>query len=161
MLSDPQFWVAIAFVIFVIAVFKPVRKILSSSLDNKIQEIKNSIEEAEDLKNDTQIILSDIKKRQNEVQKEIKEIHENAKVKIKNLESLAEEKLTDQISKKEVLAKAKIDQMSKDTKTLIQQSLSKTAIQATIIIIEKKLNQEEKQNLINQSIKELDSAIKY
>ena len=73
MLSDPQFWVAVAFVIFIIAIFNPVRKILKSSLDGKINEIKISIEEAENLKNDTQIILSDIKKRQNEVELEIKE----------------------------------------------------------------------------------------
>ena len=44
MLSDPQFWVAIAFVIFVIAIFNPVRKMLGSSLDAKIDEIKENIE---------------------------------------------------------------------------------------------------------------------
>ena len=55
MFSDPQFWVALAFALFVIAVFKPVRKILSTSLDSKIKEIKDSIDEAEDLKNETQI----------------------------------------------------------------------------------------------------------
>ena len=71
MLSDPQFWVAIAFVIFLLAIFNPIRKILVSSLDTKIEEIKNSIQEAESLKNETQITLSNIKKRQNDVQKEI------------------------------------------------------------------------------------------
>ena len=72
MFSDPQFWVAIAFIIFILAIFNPVRKILNSSLDTKINEIKESIEEAENLKNDTQVILSEIKKRQNEVELEIK-----------------------------------------------------------------------------------------
>ena len=42
MFSDPQFWVAIAFIIFVIAIFNPTRKILSLSLDKKINEIKES-----------------------------------------------------------------------------------------------------------------------
>ena len=37
-------------------------------------EIKNSIEEAENLKNETQLTLSDIKKRQNEVKAEISKI---------------------------------------------------------------------------------------
>ena len=39
MFSDPQFWVAIAFIIFILAVTNPIRKILKSSLDAKIKEI--------------------------------------------------------------------------------------------------------------------------
>lgn len=50
MFSDPQFWVAIAFILFVIVIFNPIRKILVSSLDSRINEIKNSIAEAENLK---------------------------------------------------------------------------------------------------------------
>jgi F-type H+-transporting ATPase subunit b len=54
MLSDPQFWVAIAFVIFLLAIFNPVRKILITSLDTKIEEIKNNIETAENIRSQTQ-----------------------------------------------------------------------------------------------------------
>ena len=82
MFSDPQFWVLIAFVIFVGAMFNPVRKIFSTNLDGKIQEIKNSIDQAEKLKNDTQLTLSEIKKRQNEVKEEIETIRQEAKDKI-------------------------------------------------------------------------------
>ena len=69
-------------------------KLLNSSLDTKINEIKESIEEAENLKNDTQVTLSEIKKRQNEVELEIKEIHLNSKNKIKILESQAQIRLS-------------------------------------------------------------------
>ena len=55
MFNDPQFWVFIAFVIFIVAIFNPVRKILTKSLDDQIREIKKSIEQAEQLKNDAQI----------------------------------------------------------------------------------------------------------
>ena len=154
MFSDPQFWVALAFALFVIAVFKPVRKILSTSLDSKIKEIKDSIDEAEDLKNETQITLSDIKKRQNEVELEIKEIHSNAKDKIKILESEAKEKLDEQSNKREQLAKTKIQQMARDANLSIQNNISQTAIAAAIAVLENKLNKEDKQNLINQSIKD-------
>ena len=154
MFSDPQFWVALAFALFVIAVFKPVRKILSTSLDSKIKEIKDSIDEAEDLKNETQITLSDIKKRQNEVELEIQEIHYNAKEKIKIIESEAKKKLDEQSNKREQLAKTKIEQMARDANLSIQNNISQTAIIAAIAVLEKKLNKEDKQNLINQSIKD-------
>ena len=54
MLSDPQFWVFVAFIIFIAAVFNPIRKILVKSLDTKIDDIKKSIDEAEQLKNEAQ-----------------------------------------------------------------------------------------------------------
>lgn len=160
MLSDPQFWVAIAFIIFVIAIFNPIKKLLNSSLDSKINEIKNSIEEAENLKNDTLVSLNDIKNRQNEVDLEIKEISANSKEKIQILESQAHEKLIDQINKKELLAKAKIEQMAREANLSIQQNITQTSIEATINLLEKKLNEDEKQNLINQSIKDLGTVLK-
>ena len=159
MLSDPQFWVAIAFIIFVIAIFNPVRKMLSSNLDNKINEIKESIEEAENLKDETQITLSNIKKRQNEVEIEIKEINKNAKEKIKQLESESRLKLKQLSEKKELLAKVKIEQLSRDSNIIIQKYITQTSIDATIAILEKKINKEEKENLINNSIKELKIAL--
>ena len=160
MLSDPQFWVAVAFVIFIIAIFKPVKKILTSSLDSKIDEIKKNIEEAEKLKNETQITLSDIKKRQNEVELEIKEIHTKTKEKIEILESQSQIKLTELSNKKNVMAKTKIDQMARDIKIQIQQNISYTAIETVIRILEKKLDTQEKQNLIDQSIVDLALILK-
>ena len=159
MLSDPQFWVAVAFVIFIIAIFNPVRKILTSSLDEKINEIKVNIEEAENLKNETQIILGDIKKRQNEVELEIKNIHSSAKETIKNLESQAQKKLSEQSNKRELVAKAKIDQMIRDANTAIQDQITQTSIEAAVRLLEKKLNQEERQVLINQSLRDIELVL--
>ena len=160
MLSDPQFWVAIAFIIFIIAIFNPVRKILTSSLDAKINEIKISIEEAENLKNETQVILGKIKKRQNEVEIEIKNIHSNSKETIINLETQAQKKLSEQINKRELVAKAKIDQMARDINISIQHHITQTSIKSAVRLLEKKLNQEEKQDLINQSISEIGLVLK-
>jgi len=159
MFSDPQFWVAVAFLIFILAIFKPVRKILSSSLDNKILEIKANIEEAENLKNETLITLGEIKKRQNEVEVEIKEIHSNAKNKIKIIESQSQVKLTEHIAKKQLLAEVKIEQLSRDANVMVHQQITQTAIKAALIVLENKLNDDEKQNLIDQSVKDLSLAL--
>tara|TARA_B000000475_G_scaffold131882_1_gene106296 strand:+ start:235 stop:720 length:486 start_codon:yes stop_codon:yes gene_type:complete len=160
MFSDPQFWVAVAFFAFIAAVFNPIRKILTTNLDAQINDIKNKIEEAENLKNETQITLSEIKKRQNDIQDEIKEIHSEAESKVKQLELLAENKLKDQIMKRQVLAETKIDQLTRDANNFIQSHITSTAIAATISIVKEKLNTEEQQNLINKSIQELGSTLK-
>ena len=160
MFSDPQFWVAVAFVAFIVAIFNPVRKILTSSLDTQIKDIKNKIDEAENLKNETQITLSEIKKRQNDVQIEIQDIHKDAEKKVKQLEENAEAKLKDQIAKRQILAEAKIDQLTRDANSLIQSHISSTAIAATISILQQKLDSQEQQKLIDKSIEELGSALK-
>ena len=160
MLSDPQFWVALAFVVFIIAIFNPVRKILSSSLEIKINEIKNSIEEAENLKNETQAALSNIRKRQSDVKNEIENFNKSTKEKINMLEKKANEKLDEQTIKRELLAKEKIEQLTRDVNLEIQQYITKTAIDATMLVVKKRLDINEKQNLIDQSIKDLEIILK-
>ena len=160
MFSDPQFWVAVAFVAFIAAVFNPVRKILTTSLDAQIKDIKDKIEEAENLKNETQVSLSEIKQRQNDVQSEIQTILKDAENKVKQIEQLAEEKLKDQIAKRQVLAEAKIEQLTRDANNLIQTHITSSAIEATISILQQKLNTAEQQKLIDTSIQELGSALK-
>ena len=160
MFADPQFWVAVAFVAFIVAIFDPVRKILTTNLDSQINDIKDKIEEAENLKNETQVTLSEVKKRQNDVQTEIQDIQQETKKKIKQLEEIAESKLKDQIAKRQVLAEAKIDQLTRDANNLIQSNITSSAIVATISILEQKLNSQEKQKLIDKSIEDLGSALK-
>ena len=160
MFSDPQFWVAVAFVAFIAAVFNPVRKMLTTSLDAQIKDIKNKIEEAENLKNETQVSLSEIKQRQNDVQSEIQTILKEAENKVKQIEQLSADKLKDQIAKRQVLAEAKIKQLTRDANNLIQTHITSSAIDATISILEQKLNNDEQQKLIDTSIQELGSALK-
>ena len=147
MFSDPQFWVAVAFFAFIAAVFNPIRKILTSNLDSQIKDIKDKIEEAENLKNETQNTLSEIKQRQNDVQLEIQEIHKEAENKVKQLEKITENKLKDQIQKRQGLAEAKIEQLTRDANNSIQSHITSTAIAATISILQQKLNPEEQQKL--------------
>ena len=160
MFSDPQFWVAVAFFAFIAAIFNPIRKILVTNLDSQIKGIKDKIDEAENLKNETQVTLSEIKQRQNDVQIEIQGISKEAENKIKLVEKIAENKLKDQIAKRQFLAEAKIDQLTRDANNVIQSHISSTAIAATILIIQQKLNSQEQQKLIDKSIQELGSALK-
>ena len=160
MFSDPQFWVFVAFVIFIVAIFKPVRNILASGLDDKIYEIKKSIDQAEEIKNEAQQTLSKIQKRQNEIKQEIQVIQNEAKEKTNYLEQLSNQKLKEQIKKRNILAKVKIEQMTRDANIQVKQYLIHNSIKATVSMLEKKLDTSKKQKLINQSIIELNSVLK-
>ena len=160
MFTDPQFWVAVAFFIFIAVIFNPIRKILTSNLDTQIKQIEASIDEAENLKNEAQITLSEVKKRQSEVQKEIELIYKDAKNKIIKIEKTTDQKLTEQIQKRQVLASAKIEQLKRDANLEIQEHITSTAIEATVNLLLKKLDLNEKRNLINVSINEINSVLK-
>ena len=161
MFSDPQFWVFIAFMGFIGVVFNPIRKFLASNLDNKIYEIKKSINTAEKLKSEAQQTLSDIKKRQKEVAQEIKKINQDSKNRIFVAEQNALKKLKEQIDKRNKLFNIKINQMTREANIEIHQYVAQTAINAAIVILEKKLNKDEKQNLINKSVDELNLILKH
>jgi F-type H+-transporting ATPase subunit b len=59
---DATFWVAIAFLLFVLLlVFKKVPQAVLGQIDSKINELKNKINEAEDLKSNSEKLLSEAK----------------------------------------------------------------------------------------------------
>mgnify|MGYP001442546516 CR=1 FL=1 len=160
MFSDPQFWVLIAFIIFIAAVFNPVRKILIKSLDEKINAISENLNNAEKLKEDSQKTLSEIKIKQNQLIKTLDTMKEETRVKIEDNKLLYDKKLNEQINKINELSKIKIDQMIREANMEVQQYIFQSAINVTLDILENKMNDEERSKLIRQSLNDVNSALK-
>ena len=159
MFSDPQFWVAVSFFLFIAAIFNPVRKVLKS-IDGQIEEIKNTIQEAENVKNDAQKTLSELLKRESEVENEINVLKTNSEKKIVELKNLSSKKLDEQIERRKVLADNKIKQISRDANISIKNYIANAAIDTTIHVLKNKLSTQKKSQLINESINELNSVLK-
>ena len=160
MFSDPQFWVAVSFILFIAAIFNPVRKILTSSLDAQIKDIKNKIDEVENLKNEAQKALDELKKRETKVEKEIQNLNLECEKRIAELKDISTSKLTEQIKKRKILAENKIEQLVRDTNNSIKNYISSVAIEATKNILIQNLNKDKKSALIEESITEFNSVLK-
>ena len=160
MFSDPQFWVAVSFILFLAAIFNPVRKILVSSLDAQISEIKLKIDETEKLKNDAQKTLNELKLREVEVEKEIEKLRSNSVKKINDLQEISSKKLSEQIEKRKILAENKIDLLIRDANLSIKNYISNSAIEATTKILMNKLTTDKDTELIKKSINELKIVLK-
>ena len=160
MFSDPQFWVAVSFVLFIAAIFNPVRKILTSSLDAQIKDIKNKIDEVENLKNEAQKALDELKKRETKVEKEIQNLNLEFEKRIAELKYISTSKLTEQIKKRKILAENKIEQLVRDTNNSIKNYISNVAIEATRNILLQNLSKDKKSALIEESITEFNSVLK-
>ena len=160
MFSDPQFWVAISFILFIAVIFNPVRKILTSSLDAQIVDIKNKIDEVENLKNEAQITFDELKERESKVEQEILDLKLQSKKRIAELQDISISKLTDQIEKRKILAENKIEQLVRDTNNSIKNYISSVAIEATRNILLQNLSKDKKSALIEESITEFNSVLK-
>ena len=160
MFSDPQFWVAVSFILFIAAIFNPVRKILTSSLDAQIRDIKNKINEVENIKNEAQKALDELKDRETKVEKEIENLKLESEKRIEDLKNISTKKLADQIEKRKVLAENKIDQLIRDTNNSIKDYISSVAIEATRNILLQNLTKDKKSDLIEESIIEFNSVLK-
>ena len=160
MFSDPQFWVAVSFILFIAAIFNPVLKILTSSLDAQIKDIKNKIDEVENLRNEAQKALDELKERDTKVEKEIQNLNLESEKRIAELKNISTSKLTDQIEKRKILAENKIEQLVRDTNNSIKNYISSVAIEATKNILIQNLNKDKKSALIEESITEFNSVLK-
>ncbi len=160
MFSDPQFWVAVSFILFIAAIFNPVRKILTSSLDAQIEDIKNKIDEVENLKSEAQKAFDELKERETKVVKEIENLNLESEKRIAELKVISASKLTDQFEKREILAVNKIEQLVRDTNNSIKNYISNVAIEATRKILLKNLSDHKKSSLIEESITEFNSVLK-
>ncbi len=160
MFSDPQFWVAVSFILFIAAIFNPVRKILTSSLDTQIKDIKNKIGEVENLKNEAQKALDELKDRETKVEKEIQNLDLESEKRIAELKNISTSKLTDQIEKRKILAENKIEQLVRDTNNSIKNYISSVALEATRNILLQNLSKDKKSVLIEESITEFNSVLK-
>ncbi len=160
MFSDPQFWVAVSFILFIAVIFNPVRKILTSSLDAQIKDIKNKIDEVENLKNEAQKALDELRERESKVEKEIQNLKLESEKRIAELKDISATKLTDQIEKRKILAENKIEQLVRDTNNSIKNYISSVAIEATRNILLQNLSKDKKSSLIKESITEFNSVLK-
>ena len=77
---DATFWVAVSFFIFLAAlIYLKIPQKMNISLNSKISEIKKELDEAEKLKEEAKILLSDYESKLDKSKKESRLIIETAK----------------------------------------------------------------------------------
>ena len=78
-IQEPEFWTGLAFIIFVVLMFKPLKKALLAGLDSRIEQIRSEVEEAQRLREEAQTLLASYQRKQREAAQEAEEIVKQAK----------------------------------------------------------------------------------
>ncbi len=155
MLHDPTFWVAIAFVAFVILVGPKIAAPLTGALDKRGEAIGKEIAEAEKLREEAQHLLAEYKRKQRDAFNEAEEILNHAKIEAKRLASQAEQDLEAALKRREQAAMEKISQAEAKALQEVRNQAVDVALRATAQLLEANLDQGRGNALVEKSIKDL------
>ena len=147
---DATFWVAISFVIFcLIIIYKKIPQIINNLLDNKINEIKSEIDNAKNLKNESEQLLQKYKNKIEEAHTESRNIVNSEKKETEIFIKESENKFEQLIVNKKKSLEQKLDQMRVKAIKDIQNISNKIALEAVKKIILNSAN-DEKMKVVNQ-----------
>jgi len=109
MFSEPEFWVAAAFVILmgVFAWFGVHRTVLKA-LDHRAERIKAELDDARRLKDEAAKVLADYKARHASAEREAQEIVTNARAEAERIAAEAKAKMEDFVARRTKTAESKI-----------------------------------------------------
>ncbi|MFZ9437650.1 MAG: hypothetical protein ACO26X_00110, partial [Candidatus Fonsibacter ubiquis] len=144
------FWVAISFIIFcLIIIYKKIPQVINNLLDNKINEIKSEIDNAKNLKNESEQLLKKYKKKIEDAHMERSQILNSEKKETEIFIQESENKFEQLILNKKKSLEQKLDQMKVKAIKDMQNISNKIALEAVKKIISNSAN-DEKMKVINQ-----------
>ena len=158
-LDNATLWVAISFIIFVILVFKPIKNMMLTNLDNKISELKSHLSESKKLKEDAEKLLSEQNKKYKETLIKIKKINEDAIYESKIIKKKVEEDIKNSLLRKEKGFKQLSSQMELKVREDLKNEIIRKTIYYTEFKIKKKLKKSHNSKLISESLSKLTSHL--
>ena len=158
---DATFWVAISFFIFLglLLYFKIPEKI-KYFLDQSIENIKKQINDAENLKEEAKLILSEHEKKISNSKVEIKNMIDNANnVAEKNILKTNKE-FYELMESRKKNAEERVRQMKEQAVKDIKNASVKIAVQSVVQLFKNSIDKSKLDKLFNESIEETKIALK-
>ena len=159
MYFDETAWVAIAFILFFVLVWKKGKKAILSLLDERSLLIEKELNEAKSLKEEALEELRLALQKQKNVSDEAENLIKNAKETAKKIQEEANLKSLEIIKRKEEQAKQKILSLEAEAIKNIKEITSSIVIESSKTYIKKNLDNKENINLISKSSNEIRSSI--
>jgi F-type H+-transporting ATPase subunit b len=159
MWEDPTFWVAVAFIAFVVLTAKPIGKAMTFGRDKRSEAIRNEIENAQTLREDAQKLLADYKRKQRDAIKEVEEILAHARIEIDRLKKTSAEDLAVSLKRREQGALDKIAQAESKAVQDVREQAIQIALTATGSLICENMDSARADALLQDAIKELPQRL--
>ena len=156
---EAEFWLTVAFVIFVGLLFRPVTRMITSALDDRSDAIAKELDEAARLAEEARAALAEYQRKQRDAVKEAEEILARAEAEAKRMGEQAARGLAAALARRGQLAIEKIAQAEARAVAEVRDAASDIALSATRKLIEENVDKGKSDALVADAIKELPGKL--
>jgi F-type H+-transporting ATPase subunit b len=160
MLMEPEFWVAVAFVIFIgVLIYSGAHKMIIAAIDKRSARIQTELDEARRLKDEAVALLAEYRGKQAEAEREAAAIIEGAKAEAERLASGAAGKLQDFVARRTKMAEAKIAQAEAQALADVRSAASDAAVAAAERVLSQTTAGKVAEDLIARGIEDIKKKL--
>jgi F-type H+-transporting ATPase subunit b len=153
---EAEFWVAVAFVIFIAVLgYFGAHRLLLSGIDQRREAIKAELDEARRLKAEAQALLAQYQRKQQEAEREAQAILAGARSEAERLAAEAEAKLEELVARRAKMAESKIAQAEAQALADVRAASAEAAAAAAEAVLARTVKGEVADGLIDKGIAEL------
>jgi F-type H+-transporting ATPase subunit b len=157
---EAEFWVAVAFVIFigVLGYFR-VHELLLKSIDDRRERIKAEFDEARRLKAEAEALLATYRRKQQEAEHEAQAIVAGARTEAERLAAEAEAKIEEFVVRRTKMAENKIAQAEAQALADVRSAAAEVAVAAAKTILTRTVKDKVADNLLAKGIEDLKGKL--
>jgi F-type H+-transporting ATPase subunit b len=155
MFAEPEFWVAVAFVILMgIFAYFGIHRTVLSALDHRSDRIKAELDDARQLKEDAAKLLAEYKSRRAAAEREADEIVASAKAEAERIASEAKNRMEDYVARRTKTAENKIALAEAQALADVRSAAANAATEAASVILSQTVKGQIAEDLLNKDIAE-------
>jgi F-type H+-transporting ATPase subunit b len=150
--ADPEFWVFVAFIVFVGLIWIPARKMVAGGLDSRAQRIRDELDQARGLREEAQRTLAAYREKEREAAAEAQQIVAHARAEAERIAAQSARDLEESLRRRRRLAEERIAQEEAKALAEIRAAAVDVAVAAARRVIRSELDERRGAALIDQAI---------
>lgn len=155
MFAEPEFWVAVAFVILMgLFAYMGVHRTILTTLDHRSERIRSELEDAQRLKQDAAKLLAEYKARRATAEQEAADIVASAKTEAERIAAEAKAKMEDFVARRTKTAENKIALAEAQALADVRAAAADAAVAAASTILSQTVKGEVAEDLMAKGITE-------
>jgi F-type H+-transporting ATPase subunit b len=160
MIKEPEFWVAVAFVLFVgVLIYVGVHKKLIEALDHRSRSIQAELDEARRLRDEAGQLLVEYQRKQQEAEREAEAIVAEARTDAGRIAAEARVKMEELVARRTKLAETKIAQAEAQALADVRAAAADAAVTAAERILRDTAKGKIADDLIAQGIADVKAKL--
>jgi len=160
MFTQPETWVAIAFVILlVLFAYLGIHKTVLTALDHRSERIKAELDDAKRLKEEAAKLLGEYQTRRASAEREAEEIIANAKAEAERIATEAKAKMEDFVARRTKTAESKIALAEAQALADVRAAAANAAVEAASTILSKSVKGSVADDLLAKGIAEVRAKL--